>query len=197
MSTVKTKRKKKKVHWIFKLLILVGVIILCSNLVPKVTKNEIYPKEYEEYVLKYSEEYNIDKNFIFAIIKTESNFDPNAQSEVGARGLMQIMEDAYEWAKFKIKDDRDITYDQMFEPEYNIEYGCFMLGYYYDKYGSFELAAAAYHSGMTTVDNWLSNGIISIDNLIVEDIPASKTKHYVTKVMRFYQSYLNLYENEN
>ncbi len=195
MSVKQIKRKKKRIHWIFKIIILVAIFIFCSNLIPKVTKNEIYPKEYEEYVLKYSKEYNIDHNFIFAIIKTESNFDAMAQSEVGARGLMQIMEEAYDWAKFKIKDERDITYDQMFEPEYNIEYGCFMLGYYYEKYGLFELAAAAYHSGMTTVDNWISDGTISLDNFDVEDIPAGKTKHYVTKVMRYYQSYLNLYEN--
>lgn len=197
MSSRTKRRKRKNLHWIFKLIILIGIIIICANLVTNVTKSEIYPREYGEYVYDYSKKYNIDPDFIYAIIKTESNFDPNAQSEVGARGLMQIMEDAYEWAKFKIKDDRDITYDQMFEPEYNIEYGCFMLGYYYEKYGSFELAAAAYHSGMTTVDNWIADGTISLQDLNVEDIPASKTQHYVTKVMRSYESYLNLYDTEN
>lgn len=197
MSHKTRRRKKFKLCWIFKLIILTGIVLVCVKLVTNVTKSEIYPREYDVYVYEYSEKYNIDPDFIYAIIKTESNFDPLAESEVGARGLMQIMEDAYDWAKFKINDDRDITYDQMFEPEYNIEYGCFMLGYYYEKYGLFELAAAAYHSGMTNVDNWLSQGIVSLEDFNVEDIPTSKTKHYVTKVMRSYESYLNLYENDN
>lgn len=190
----RSKPKIRRVHWLIKLLILLIAVIFFANIASEVTRNEIYPREYEEYVSKYSEHYYIDENFIYAIIKTESNFDEKAESEVGARGLMQIMEDAYDWAYMKIDDD-GISYDQMFKAEYNIEYGCFMLGYYYNKYGSFELSAAAYHSGMGQVDNWISDGTIDIDNFDVEDIPTSKTRHYVKKVMKAYDAYKNLYEN--
>ena len=119
--------KKRKLPLGFKLIIFLLIILLVVKLVPYVARQKIYPLEYSQYVSEFSEKYGIDKFFIYAIIKTESNFDENAQSEVGARGLMQIMEDAYEWVKFRISDDRDITYDQMFEAKYNIEYGCFML----------------------------------------------------------------------
>lgn len=190
----RNKREKKRVHFIFKLLIIIGLVVLISNIVPRVTKNEIYPKHYEEYVKKYSEEYNINENFVFAVIKTESNFNEKAQSEVGARGLMQIMEDAYDWTNFKINDTDDVTYDNMFEPEYNIEYGCFMLGYYYEKYNSFELTAAAYHSGTGKVDEWISEGIVDAENFDIDDIPASKTKHYIKKVMKAFDAYKNLYK---
>ena len=188
------KRKKKRAHWLVKLLILAVLVLSFAHFVPKITKNEIYPKHYEEYVLQYSEKYNIDENFVFAVIKTESNFNEKAQSDVGARGLMQIMEEAYDWVKFKIDDDREISYDQMFEAEFNIEYGSFMLGYYYEKYNSYELAAAAYHSGMGQVDQWISDGTLSPENLNVDDIPASKTRHYINKVMKAYNAYNNLYE---
>lgn len=190
----RSNRDKKRVHWLFKLVLLVALVIAISNIVPRVTKNEIYPKHYEEYVKKYSEEYKIDENFIFAVIKTESNFNEKAESEVGARGLMQIMEDAYDWADMKIGDSYDISYDDMFKPEYNIEYGCFMLGYYFDKYNSYELTAAAYHSGMGKVDEWISQGVIDTENLEIDDIPASKTKHYIKKVMKAFDAYENLYE---
>lgn len=193
MAIIKKKRKPA-IHLIIKLIIFVGIIVFVSNLVPKVTKNEVYPKTYEEYVLEYSKEYNIDENFVFAVIKTESNFNKKATSDVGARGLMQIMEEAFEWVKSKLKDDDSVTYDSMYEPQCNIRYGCFMLGYYYEKYGSYELAAMAYHSGMTTVDNWLSQGIISYENLDIDSIPTSKTQHYVKKVIHNYEAYNNLYE---
>ena len=48
----------------------------------------MYPKEYSEYVYKYSEENNIDPLLTFAIIKAESNFNPEATSNSNAIGLM-------------------------------------------------------------------------------------------------------------
>ncbi|MBE6837823.1 MAG: lytic transglycosylase domain-containing protein [Ruminococcus sp.] len=185
-------KNKKRVHWFFKLILLVLIVIGVSYVLTHVTKNEIYPKHYNEYVSKFSEQYDIDENFIYAVIKTESNFIPTAESEVGARGLMQIMNDAFEWSYTKIGDD-EITYDDMFDPQYNIEYGCFMLSYYYEKYGSYELSAAAYHSGMGQVDSWISDGTIDNENIEVSDIPASKTRHYVNKVMSAFKAYDNLY----
>ena len=194
MVTTKKGRKKKKLPVGFKIIILAALIAACVFLVPEAARREVYPTRYDEYVEQYSEKYNIDKYFIYAIIKTESNFNENAVSEVGARGLMQIMEDAYEWVKYRISDDRDITYEQMYEAKYNIEYGCFMLGYYYEKYNSYELAAAAYHSGMGQVDKWIGDGTISLESFDVNDIPASKTFHYIKKVMLNFKAYSNLYQ---
>ncbi len=193
-SSNKKKKKKTAAFWLMAVAVIALAAAVISAFIPEMARNKIYPDEYDEYVSEYSGNYNIDKNFIYAIIKTESNFNEKAQSEVGARGLMQIMEDAYEWVKFRISDDRELTYDQMFEPQYNIEYGCFMLGYYYEKYGCFELAAAAYHSGMGSVDGWISDGIIDPDDLDVSDIPSDKTRHYVRKVMKAFDAYNNLYD---
>ncbi len=46
--------------------------------------------------------YNIDPMILYAFIRTESNFNPNAESNVGARGLMQITEITFDWIKMKI-----------------------------------------------------------------------------------------------
>lgn len=151
-----------------------------------------YPTEYEEYVVKYSTQYDVDPTLVFAVIKVESNFDPDAESEVGARGLMQLMSDAYDWVKFRIDDQREHTYDDMYDPELNIEYGCYYLSYLMDKYdGSIELTAAAYHCGMGLVDGWLEDGTIDADNFNVEDIPDEndQTSHYVNKITKAYAAY--------
>ena len=148
-----------------------------------------YPTKYEEYVLKYSEEYDFDPRFVFAIIHTESHFDPNATSEVGARGLMQLMEDAYNWVKFRLDDTREHTYDDMYDPELNIQYGTYMLKYLYDKYDSCELTAAAYHSGIGAVDGWISDGTVNPENFELDDIPSEVTANYIYKVTKSYKKY--------
>lgn len=159
-----------------------------------------YPTEYEEYVVKYSNEFDVDPTLVFAVIKVESNFDPNAESEVGARGLMQIMSDAYDWIKFRLDDNRDHTYDDMYDPELNIEYGAYYLSYLMEKYdGSIELTAAAYHCGMGLVDGWLEDGTISAENFDVGDIPDEndQTAHYINKILKAYSGYKDVLESRS
>ncbi len=154
-----------------------------------------YPTDYEEYVLKYSKEYDIDPRFVFAVIYTESHFDPNAVSDVGARGLMQIMPDAFDWIKFRLDDTRDITFDDMFDPQLNIQYGTYMLSYLYEDFGSFELAAGAYHQGMNAVQAWIDDGTIDPDNFSIDagldDMPSDPTRNYIYKVMNALEKYKN------
>lgn len=159
-----------------------------------------YPTKYEEYVLKYSKQYGVEPEFVYAVIKTESSFNENAVSEVGARGLMQLMEDAYSWVKFRINDDDEYDFDKMFDPETNIHYGTYYLSYLLEKYnGSIELSAAAYHCGMGTVDAWLENGTVSYENFDVDDIPDEndQTSHYVKKINKAYNAYKKILKEES
>lgn len=187
----RSRRKKKNV-----LLPFIIIIALAAGIykAPDAAKKYIYPKDYSRYVEKYSAKYGMDKNFIYAVIKTESNFDANAESDVGARGLMQLMEDAYDWVGYRMEENRDITYDQMFDPEYNIEYGTYLLMLLYDEYGDKETVLAAYHSGRGKVNSWLTQKNLSSDGKKLDDIPSSATKHYVNKVMNAYEAYNNLYD---
>ncbi|MBZ4669954.1 MAG: hypothetical protein JG769_258 [Oscillospiraceae bacterium] len=155
-----------------------------------------YPIKYKEYVELYSAKYGMDKYFIYSVIKTESNFNEKAESNVGARGLMQIMNDAFDWIKYRMSDSRDISYDDMFKAEYNIEYGTYMLKLLTDEYGDYETALAAYHAGRTTVNNWLSDEKYSSDGKTLKKIPSKTTAHYVEKVMKAYKSYTNIYNKE-
>lgn len=56
-----------------------------------------YPLGYEQLVLSACEEQELEPSFVFAVIRTESSFRPQAQSSVGARGLMQITEETFQW----------------------------------------------------------------------------------------------------
>lgn len=150
-----------------------------------------YPTDYEEYVLKYCKEYHTDPVLVFSVINIESSFKPKATSEVGARGLMQLMEDAYDWVKFRLDDDSK-SFDDMYDPETNIKYGTYYLSFLMERYDdSIDLTAAAYHCGMGQVDSWLEDGTISAEKFDVNDIPAenNQTSHYVNKINDAYKAY--------
>lgn len=184
----------------FLLILFLGAVVVGICNIENICKKYIYPMDYYHYsgfVDQFSSSTGIDRYLIYAVIKTESNFDPEATSDVGARGLMQIMEDAFEWVKFRMNDDSDISYDDMYVPYNNIKYGSYLLKLLYEEYGDVETAVAAYHSGRGSVNEWLKNEEYSSDGKTLDKIPSSTTAHYVNKVMKAYEAYTNLYENDN
>lgn len=59
-------------------LILFSIIFIGFNF--KSIEEMFYPRRYNEYVQKYSKEYNIDKYLVYSVIKAESKFIPDARS---------------------------------------------------------------------------------------------------------------------
>lgn len=152
-----------------------------------------HPIGYDSYVEKYSAEYGIDKYLVYAVIKTESSYDPKAVSNVGARGLMQIMEETFDWIKFRMGDE-ETEYSDMFDPEKNIRYGCFLLGFLYEEFGNIDAAMSAYHAGRGAVNSWLSDSRYSRDGVHLDKIPIRDTAHYVDKINSAMQTYIRLYD---
>lgn len=153
-----------------------------------------HPMEYQEYVDKYAREYGLDKYLLYAVIKTESSFDSEAVSNVGARGLMQIMEETFDWIQFRLGEEGETAYDDMFDPETNIRYGAYLVSYLLETFGQdVETAAAAYHSGAGQVSEWLDDGELSSDGKKLDEIPSSTASHYVDKIMKAYETYKELY----
>lgn len=154
-----------------------------------------HPMKYSQYVEVYAEENNIDPYLVYAVIKTESGFDPEAVSNVGARGLMQIMEDTFDWIKYRLGDEETV-YSDMFNPKDNIRYGCYLLGYLYDEFGNIDATMAAYHAGRGNVNEWLNDPKYSADGVHLDKIPISDTAHYVDKINKAMDIYIGLYNNE-
>ena len=191
----RAKRKNRGAVFLLVLIILSVIAFALYKSVPAFLKKNVYPKKYSEYVERYSEEYDIDENFIYAVIKTESGFDPDARSNVGAVGLMQLMPIAFKEVRNNIEDNKGLKYSDMYNPEYNIMYGTWYLDYLYEQFGSYELTIAAYHAGMTEVRGWLYSGVLDEDNLNLDNIPSeySDTRHYINKVINAYKEYNRLY----
>ena len=157
----------------------------------------IYPTKYSEYVEKYADEYCVDKYLIYALIKAESNFDPEVTSSSDARGLMQLMEEtAVE--RSNLIDEETIEAHDLYDPETNIRLGTSYLSYLLGLYNdNMILALAAYNAGLGNVQQWIQDEIIKPDGSDIENIPYKETENYVRKIIRDYQMYLRLYDGVN
>ena len=147
---------------------------------------KLYPTEYSEYVEKYSAAYDVDESLVYAVIKTESNFDPNAVSSVDAKGLMQMKKETFEWVMTKMGvEGYTHTYSQIFEPEVSIKYGTFLLSILLKEYeGDETTALCAYYAGRDTVNQWLSSGSGAANKNKLIGIPNGSVEAYVNKVLR-------------
>lgn len=154
-----------------------------------------YPNSYDDFVIKYAEENNLPTELVYGVIHTESNMDPAVVSSVGARGLMQITEDTYDWAKMRMGGD-DTTYDDLFDAETNIKYGCYILRLLIDRFDDLQTALCAYHAGAGNVQNWLTMSEYSSDGKIVDKIPYKNTHWYVDRVLSTMDIYKGLYNKE-
>ena len=150
-----------------------------------------YPTEYSVYVEKYSEMYGVPKDIVYAVIKTESNFNPNAKSDKGAMGLMQLVPSTYEW----ICGKTGIPYDKnkITDPETNIQCGVYYLSYCYEQFIIWETVYAAYNAGHGQVRKWLEDEEISQNGRLIS-IPFPETEAYVKKVSDAREKYIKLME---
>lgn len=118
----------------------------------------------EEIFTEASERYNVPKDLIKAIAKTESDFDPNATSGSGAQGLMQLMP----------ATARELGVTDAYDPYQNVMGGTKYISQLLNKYdGDVKLALAAYNAGSGNVAKY--GGIP----------PFKETQNYVVKVMNY------------
>lgn len=131
---------------------------------PNINPNLDYAEQerkYDALIIRAALKYRVDPFLVKAVIRTESLFDPDAISDAGAQGLMQLMPGTAD--RFGVKN--------MLDPEQNIEGGVAYLRWLLDLFkGDVRLAVASYNCGERLVQRLRR----------VPEIP--ETQDYVVKV---------------
>jgi hypothetical protein len=113
-----------------------------------------------------AEKYDLDPALVAAVVETESRFRAGARSEVGARGLMQLMPRTGRWMGAR----------NLYDPEQNVEAGAKYLQYLSKRFnGDQKKIIAAYNAGEGNVKRY--GGVP----------PFRETRQYVSRVMTRYK----------
>jgi membrane-bound lytic murein transglycosylase C len=173
-------------------------------------------QKYSDVVKRFATQYNISQTLVYAIIRTESNFNPYAVSSAPAYGLMQLVptsggRDAYRKVKGQ---DQAPSKEYLFDPANNIELGTAYLNVLsYNQLESVQnevsreyCVIAAYNTGSGNVMKAFSpdrraavDAINSAQPAAVYDklrtnLPYAETRDYLQKVVGFRKQFVNLAE---
>jgi len=200
---IKSKDKKKRVKYTVKF-----------KLVPDHLKTR--SERYKNEVLNQARRHGLPPNIVFAIIHTESDFNPKARSHIPAYGLMQLVpksggRDAY---RYLYKKDKFLRGRYLYNPKNNIELGCAYLGklknVYFkginDEESIYHCVISAYNTGPGNVAKAMTgttklkptvsavNRLSSkkVYNQLVQKLPYKETRNYLKKVtqrMPYYANY--------
>ncbi len=175
-------------HW--KALTLAMGTSLADRAMPPRSSDLDYPTP----ELSPSEGFTLDRALVYAMVRAESRFNPQAVSPVGAVGLMQIMPTAAAAAAGddKLKTDRTPLYD----PAFNLRVGQDYFTWLLEKGVGHDLirAVAAYNGGPSTVAKTAQMLGQDADSLLLmESLPAQETRNYVQKVLAGYWTYRKMW----
>lgn len=153
----------------------------------------LYPFPYEETILKWSKQRQLNPLLVTSLIRQESRFEPEIESSAGALGLMQVMPATGKYVASNI----GLSNYSLTVPEDNVNIGTYYLDFTHKKYSNNSmLAVASYNAGPNAVAKWVTRYGLQDADEFVEKIPYQETKGYVESVFENYWNYMLVYNPE-
>lgn len=158
-----------------------------------------HPQPFSDIIADNEDALAVPSRLTFAVMQTESRFDPHAVSWAGARGLIQLMPGT---AKSVARAaDMKIKPEELFIPAINLGLGMRYLGGLVARYGGGDravaLAVPSYNAGPGAVDRWLDErGTWDLD-LFLESIPYDETRAYTQGVLGRWWAYRWIYSDSS
>lgn len=144
-----------------------------------------FPTPYRDQVLASARQQGVDPAWVFAVMRQESAFQPDARSPAGALGLMQIMPATGRRIARDLQFPLPNRYG-LLDTDTNIRFGAYYLRYTSKKFqNNALLATAAYNAGPNRVQRWLPREAPVAADIWAETIPYSETRKYVQRVMEY------------
>ncbi len=153
----------------------------------------LLPRPYWQTLENDAKANGLDPYLVAALIRQESEFNPDAVSRANAYGLMQLLPSV---GKSLAKKDgqRRFKTNELLEPSINLELGTQDLRKSIDRYGGqVDYALAAYNAGDSPVHQWLAVNNYKDVAEWVESIPYSETRDYVQAILRNRELYQEVY----
>jgi soluble lytic murein transglycosylase len=153
----------------------------------------VYPIGERDLVASEAEGRKVDPALVAALIRQESSFEPQATSEAGARGLMQVMPRVAK-ALARAEHIKPWDAEMLYDPEMNVRLGVIHLRSFTSHYSHPALALAAYNAGPGRVARWSKRPGARDPELFIERIRFTETRGYVRTVLRSRDMYAALYD---
>lgn len=153
----------------------------------------LYPRPWQSAVKKYAAEYGLPEYLLYALIRSESFFQPDIVSHAGAVGLTQLMpETAADIAKKLKVPVYDLT-----EPETSIRFGAYYLAEMIRRSDNRIMPACfAYNAGISRVRIWQRTARQLPDDLFLESLEYAETRGYGRKILTAAAVYGSMYYGE-
>lgn len=147
-----------------------------------------YPRPYQTEVSTAARLVGVREAHVFGTMRQESAYDPDARSQVGALGLLQVMPATAR----RVARDLGLAEGTVdpFDPHTNVRLGIGEMGSLSRRFGGqLPLMIAAYNAGTARVVRWLPSGQRMASDLFIERIPYDETRGYVRRVLGHFAVY--------
>jgi soluble lytic murein transglycosylase len=154
-----------------------------------------FPSPYLDEVRAAEAAEDLPRGLLWAVMRQESGFDPDAVSPAHAVGLMQLLPDTARPIAEELSLPRDDA--RLTSPPYSIRVGARALHKLLDQFhGDVPLAVAAYNAGAEPVERWMTRALGLQLDTFVERIPYKETRDYVARVMGNFARYAYLADGD-
>ena len=170
-----------------------GYLRLPFNSMPREFWEALFPMRWEKQVRARARPHRLDPYLVAGLIRQESEFNPQAHSRAGARGLMQIMPATGRRLARRLGVSGYSTHS-LYSPDPSLRLGTRYLRDLFDQFENRTAPAlAAYNAGEHRVEAWLTSHGFNDPTEFVELIPFTETRGYVQAVIRNTAIYRELY----
>ena len=144
---------------------------------------------YQSEIQKNAAEFGVPESILWAIVRSESEFESNRVSDSGKIGLMQLTPERYAYVCTELLGEEPKDSGMLYDPATNLRTGAALISALYRRYGVWETVYAAYHAGEEQVDAWLADESLVTPQGRLQNLP-DDTQDYmeaVTEAARLYQ----------